>query len=174
MSQQPAKNACVCPASATRLGECAVTISPRMHCDVVPRPCAYPWECVRAHCACGRIFSVVMYAHFAYVLFFTRAHTPHTFYTRTGRSGPPRRAAAGRAAPAGPASPARTARYRSDSHRRRQQWRRQQQLCTLHARTHIHALMLRRDPTGEYGVRTSTTTSFYTPSDCLPKGLIAG
>ena len=115
-----------------------------------------------------RVVSVVMYVYFAHVLFLTRTHTPHTFYTRTGRSGPPRRDAAGRAAPAG------TARYRSDSHRRRQQWRRQQQLCTLHARTHIHALMLRRDPTGEYGVRTSTITSLYTPSDCLPKGLIAG
>ena len=145
-----------------------------MHCDLVPRPRACPRGCLRAHCAGGRVFSVVMYVYLAYVLFLTRAHTPHTFYTRTGRSGPPRRDTAGCAAPAGPAAPARTARYRSDSHRRRQQWRRQQQLCTFHARTHIHALMLRRDPTGEYGVRTSTITSPYTPSDCLPKGLIAG
>ena len=145
-----------------------------MHGDLVPRPRAYPRECLRAHCAGVRVFLVVVHVYFAYALFLTRAHPLHAFYTRTGRSGPPRRDAAGRAAPAGPAAPARTARYRSDSHRRRQQWRRQQQLCTLHARTHIHALMLRRDPTGEYGVRTSTTTSLYTPSVCLPKGLIAG
>ena len=122
--------------SATRLGQCAGIRSPHMHGDLVPRPRAYPRGCLRAHCVGVRVFLVVVHVYFAYALFLTRAHPPHTFYTRTGRSGPPRRDAAGCTAPAGPAAPARTARYRSDSHRRRRQWRRQQQLCTLHARTH--------------------------------------